>query len=77
MRLLNSITVDMDITQEPNMAVESDVSKPKDFISDLKKFAILYPKNMIIGHINVNSIRIKFDPIHSILQNGLCDIFRA
>ena len=30
---------------------------------------------MIIGHINVNSIRNKFDPIHSILQNGLCDVF--
>ena len=57
------------------MAVESDVSKPKDFISDLKNLRYCNPKNMIIGHINVNSIRNKFDPIHSILQNGLCDIF--
>ena len=65
----------MDITEEPNMAVESDVSKPKDFISDLKNLRYCNPKNMIIGHINVNSIRNKFDPIHSILQNGLCDIF--
>ena len=71
----NSITVDMDMTQESNMAVESAVSKPKDFISDLKNLRYCNPKNMIIGHINVNSIRNKFDPIHSILQNGLCDIF--
>ena len=71
----HSITVDMDMTQEPNMAVESDVSKPKDFKSDLKNLRYCNPKNMIIGHINVNSIRNKFDPIHSILQNGLCDIF--
>ena len=70
-----NITVDMDMTQEPNMAMESAVSKPKDFISDLKNLRYCNPKNMIIGHINVNSIRNKFDPIHSTLQNGLCDIF--
>ena len=30
---------------------------------------------MIIGHIDINSLRNKCDPIRSILQNGLCDIF--
>ena len=36
---------------------------------------IINPKNMIMGHININSLRNKYDPIRSILQNGLCDIF--
>ena len=30
---------------------------------------------MIIGHVNINSLRNKYDPCRSILQNGLCDIF--
>ena len=57
------------------MTDETVVSEPKDFISDLKKLRYCNPKNMIIGHININSLRNKYDPICSILQNGLCIIF--
>ena len=46
-----------------------------DFISDLKKLRYCNPKNMIIGYININSLRNKYDPVRSILQKGLCDIF--
>ena len=70
-----NITVDMDMTQLSEMADESFVSEPKDFISDLKNLRYCNPRNVIIGHININSLRNKYDPIRSILHNGLCDIF--
>ena len=70
-----NITVDMDMTQSSEMADESFVSEPKDFISDLKNLRYCNPRNVIIGHININSLRNKYDPIRSILHNGLCDIF--
>ena len=70
-----NITVDMDMTQASVLADETVVSEPNDFISNLKKLRYCNPKNMIIGHININSLRNKYVPIRSILQNGLCDIF--
>ena len=69
-----SITIDRDMTQ-PLEIDETVTSEPKDFISDLKNLRYCNPKNMIIGHVNINSLRNKYDPIRSILQNGLCDIF--
>ena len=41
----------------------------------LKKLGYCNPKNMLIGQINIKALRNKYDPIRSILQNGLCDIF--
>ena len=70
-----NITVDMDMTQSSEMDDESFVSEPKDFISDLKNLRYCNPRNVIIGHITINSLRNKYDPIRSILHNGLCDIF--
>ena len=69
-----SITIDRVITQ-PLEIGETVTSEPKYFISDLKNLRYCYPKYMIIGHVNINSLRNKYDPIRSILQNGLCDIF--
>ena len=69
-----SITIDRDMTQ-PLKIDETVTSEPKDLISDLKNLRYCNPKNMIIGHVNINSLRNKYDPIRSILQNGLCDIF--
>ena len=65
----------MDMTQSSEMADESSVKEPKDFISDLKNLRYCNPENVMIGHININSLRNKYDPIRSILHNGLCDIF--
>ena len=50
---------------------ETVTSEPKDFISDLKNLRYCNPKNMIIGHVNINSLRNKYDPIRSILQQEI------
>ena len=69
-----SITIDRVMTQ-PLELDETVTSEPKDFISHLKNLRYCNPKNMIIGHVKINSLRNKYDPIRSILENGLCDIF--
>ena len=51
-----SITIDRDMTQ-PLEIDETVTSEPKDFISDLKNLRYCNPKNMIIGHVNINSLR--------------------
>ena len=43
------------MTQSSEMADESFVSEPKDFISDLKNLRYCNTRNVIIGHININS----------------------
>ena len=71
-----NICVDTVMTEALEMGNDDTiVNEPNDFISDLKKLQYCNPKNMIIGHININSLRNKYDPIRSILQNGVCDIF--
>ena len=71
-----NISVDTVMTQALEMGNDDTiVNEPNDFISDLKKLRYCYPKNIIIGHININSLRNKYDPIRSVLQNGLCDNF--
>ena len=71
-----NISVDTVMTQALEMGNDDTiVNEPNDFISNLKKLRYCNPKNMIIGHISKNSLRNKYDPIRSILQNGLCDIF--
>ena len=54
---------------------DTSVNESNDFTSDLKKLGYCNPKNMLIGYINIKSLRNKYDPIRSILQNGLSDIF--
>ena len=49
-------------------------TEPRDFLHDLTDLRSHNPKNMIIGHVNINSLRNKVDPIHGILSNSLCDI---
>ena len=44
-----------------------------DTITDLRTFRIKYPSNIIIGHLNINSIRNKFELL-SILIGGKVDI---
>ena len=44
-----------------------------DTITDLRTFRIKYPSNIIIGHLNINSIRNKFELL-SFLIGGKVDI---
>ena len=45
-----------------------------DFISDLRTQRLKNARNILLGHVNINSIRNKFEPIEGILRNGLIDI---
>ena len=47
----------------------------EDYIYQLKKYRSTNSKNCIIGHLNINSIRYKFDAIQCLIQGGLLDIF--
>ena len=39
------------------------------------KYRLDNPRNCVIGHLNVNSIRNKFDAVECVLNEGLLDIF--
>ena len=47
----------------------------RGYLNHMKDYRIKNAKNCIIGHLNVNSIRNKFDAIEYILSEGLVDIF--
>ena len=49
-------------------------TEPRDFLHDLTDLRSHNPKNMIIGHVNINSLRNKVEPLHGIMANSLCDI---
>ena len=46
-----------------------------DYLYHAKKYRNTNPRNCIIGHLNINSIRNKFDAVECILSEGLADIF--
>ena len=46
-----------------------------DYIYHLKRYRTDNPKNCIIGHLNINSIRNKFEAVECVLNDGLIDIF--
>ena len=51
-------------------------SKPvKDYIYRLKKYRSTNLRNCIIGHLNINSIRYKYQAVRSLLHGDLLDIF--
>ena len=50
------------------------VKHHRDTIIDLRTFRVKYPSNVIIGHLNINSIRNKFELL-SFLIDGKVDIF--
>ena len=47
----------------------------EDYLYHAKKYRNTNPRNCIIGHLNINSIRNKFDAVECILSEGLADIF--
>ena len=48
---------------------------PKDYLCALKVNRNQNARNMIITHLNINSIRYKVGTIHSILNDNLVDVF--
>ena len=50
------------------------VEHHRDTIIDLQTFCVKHPSNVIIGHLNINSIRNKFELL-SFLIDGKVDIF--
>ena len=46
-----------------------------DYTYHLKRFRTDNPNNCIIGHLNINSIRNKFEAVECVLNDGLIDIF--
>ena len=50
-------------------------SHVSDTLFELRNFRLKHPKNMIISHYNINSIRNKFHEMKTILELQLCDVF--
>ena len=55
--------------------INDDGGPVVDYIYHLKRYRTENPKNCIIGHLNINSIRNKFEAVECILNDGLIDIF--
>ena len=60
-----------------NMHDDSDT--PDEYVMDYlhyaQKYHINHPRYCIIGHLNINSIRNKFDAVECILNGGLLGVF--
>ena len=52
-----------------------DETSPQDFLYHMQKHRISHPTNLIIGSLNINSVRHKFSTVNHILSNGYLDIF--
>ena len=46
-----------------------------DYLHYAQKYRLDNPRNCIIGHLNINIIRNKFDAVECVLNEGLLDIF--
>jgi hypothetical protein len=51
-----------------------DQSSGDPLIDTLHNVRLKHPKNIVIAHVNINSIRNKFDYIYNVLSKGLTDI---
>ena len=52
-----------------------DETSPEDFLYHMQKHRISHPTNLIIGSLNINSVRHKSSTVNHILSNGYLDIF--
>ena len=55
--------------------LDYDETSPEDFLYHMQKHMISHPTNLIIGSLNINSVRHKFSTVNHILSNGYLDIF--
>ena len=66
---------DMNKSVTDPSGINDDGGPVVDYIYHLKRYRTENPKNCIIGHLNINSIRNKFEAVECILNDGLIDIF--
>ena len=50
---------------------DADSEPVEDYLYHSKKYRSTNPRNCIIGHLNINSIRYKFEAVQSLLHGGL------
>ena len=56
---------------------ESASNTPRDFLYILQNHRKLNPKNFIIGSLNINNIRNKFESVEFSLKSGYIDLYSA
>ena len=67
-------TAQQDSSDSVKVSLTDTDGKPvEDYLYHLKKYRSINARNYIIGHLNINSIRYKFDAVQSLLQDGLLD----
>ena len=67
--------LDVDVTHS-NVPISATCHAPTvDPWSDLKHFRSKHVKNVLIGALNINSLRNKFNVLQDVLYNGFIDIF--
>ena len=54
---------------------DNDFNNRSDMFRVLKDFRCSHPKNIIIGHLNINSIRHKFPDVYEMLSINCFDVF--
>ena len=70
----NNNTENVDMIQKVNVSLEDDGATGDPLINKLRKIRKESRDNIIISHVNINSIKHKFDYIHDILSEGLLDV---
>jgi hypothetical protein len=69
-----SVQVESDLPSARSPQTEEEVSFTANPFQELKTIRETYRKNIIIGYINVNSLRNKHFELSSVLYDGMCDI---
>ena len=70
----SSLNSECDESTRCHFFTDDDVQQVSAF-SDLHKFRSNYSKQIVFGHLNINSLRNKFFEIYEILSNELIDVF--
>jgi hypothetical protein len=60
--------------QRINQTVISGVNVNKHTLKDIRDVRRSYPKNCMSAHLNINSLRYKFDEIKEVLTDNIVDL---
>jgi peptide subunit release factor 1 (eRF1) len=72
----NSFFNTEDVEDKSNApTVTSGVNINKHTFKDLRDVRRSYPKNFMAAHLNINSLRYKFDEIKEVLTDNIVDLF--
>ena len=75
---VDSVSTDHNVPMHDSIHLNTSTNESNtsvDPLYDIKKFRVNHPKNILIGHYNVNSIRYKFIELEEILNEQYLDIF--